>query len=531
MNISSKRKSIEGDISKWLVLGTVMLGLFMAVLDSNIVNVALPHMITAFSTNSDRIRWVLESYTMTYAVFTLTTSWLRERVSIKYSFFIGLLIFTLSSVLCGISWSMGSMIVFRIMQGIGGGIMMPTGMTLITESFPPQQRGTAFGIFGIVIVFAPSIGPTLGGYIVDSVNWRYIFYINLPVGILTLFMTLTQVKETKKLVPKPFDFWGFVSLSAFLGCLLVALTDGQSKGWRSDEILSYFAVSALGLIAFLLISKRTKHPIIDIGIFRNFYFSILCILNVARAFALFGRFFLMPLFFQNLIGYSAMSAGILLMPGAIVSGIIMPIIGPLIDRYGPKFFLVSGFALMGISLIMYRNIDVTTPYVFLLIPILIFGVGTALSNTPLSATAMNVVRREQIGQVSTLLSVVMQVGGSFGVAMLGMFTTNRTIFHQARISERLTSYSYAGQVALQGIQTLGRQIGESAYLAKQQAPVILSAYIAKQSQIAGFQDAFFITGILCFASLLPMLGLINLKHPRYIGAKKTQVEASIDAGA
>jgi len=193
--------------------------------------------------------------------------------------------------------------------------------------------------------------------------------------------------------------------------------------------------------------------------------------------------------------------------------------------------LVSGFALMGISLIMYRNIDVTTPYVFLLIPILIFGVGTALSNTPLSATAMNVVRREQIGQVSTLLSVVMQVGGSFGVAMLGMFTTNRTIFHQARISERLTSYSYAGQVALQGIQTLGRQIGESAYLAKQQAPVILSAYIAKQSQIAGFQDAFFITGILCFASLLPMLGLINLKHPRYIGAKKTQVEASIDAGA
>ncbi len=496
---------------KWFVLSTVMVGLFMAVLDSNIVNVALSHMVTTFSTNNDKIRWVVESYAMSYAIFTLTTSWLREKVGIKTVFLAGLTIFTISSILCGLSWSVESMIFFRIVQGLGGGIMMPIGFTLITESFPPQQRGTAFGVFGIVIVFAPSVGPTLGGYLVDFVNWRYIFYINVPVGILTFLMGVAYIEEHKKLIPIRFDFFGFAGLSTFLGCLLVALTEGQAEGWNSDFIITMFVISAVGFIFFLIVSPKSKNPIIHLEIFKIFHFSILSILNFARSIALFGRMYLLPLFLQQLVGYSARTAGLLLAPGALMSGITMPITGPLVDKYGPRFFIYSGLIIMGISTFMYHNIDVSTSYVDILIPTLIFGVGTGMLNTPISVAAMNVVKREQIGQVSTVLSVIMQVGGAFGVSILGTMVTNRTAFHMAAYTEKVLPYNYSTEATLNGLRALGQRIGESPFLTDLQAPALLGSYIQKCATVAGFQDAFIYTALACFISIIPALGLLRMK--------------------
>jgi MFS transporter, DHA2 family, multidrug resistance protein len=508
-------ENIHPDHRKWFVLGTVMLGLFMAVLDGNIVNVALPHMVTAFSTNTDRIRWVVESYAMAYAIFTLTTSWLRERIGIKYVFISGLVLFTISSILCGMSWTVESLIFFRVLQGIGGGIMMPTGFTLITETFPPQQRGMAFGVFGIVIVVAPSVGPTLGGYLVDFVNWRYIFYINVPVGILTFFLATMYLTETKKLKPISFDFWGFVGLSTFLGCLLFALTEGQSEGWKSDLIMSYFAASAAGLIFFLIVSQKAKHPILNIGLFKNFHFTILSLLNFVRSVALFGRMYLLPLFLQNMVGYSARTAGVLLAPGALVSGIVMPITGPLVDKYGPRFFIFSGLFIMGVSTFMYHNIDVMTPYHVILWPILIFGVGSGFLNTPISTSAMNVVKREHIGQVSTVLSVIMQVGGAFGVAILTTLMNDRTALHRAVLNEGISQYSYLTQSAMNGVQSLGQRIGETQYLIELQKLPVLNMIISKEAAIAGFQDAFVYTAMICFLALIPALGILNLKMPHH----------------
>ncbi len=488
-----------------------MVGLFMAVLDSNIVNVALPHMVTAFSTNTDRIRWVVESYAMAYAIFTLTTSWLRERIGIKYVFLSGLTLFTVSSILCAIAWTVESLIFFRILQGIGGGIMMPTGFTLITETFPPQQRGTAFGVFGIVIVVAPSVGPTLGGYLVDYVNWRYIFYINVPVGILTFLMGMAYVEEFKKLKPISFDFWGFASLSTFLGFLLVALTNGQSEGWHSDYILTCFAVSAIGFVVFLTASPRAKNPIINLNLFKGFHFSILAILNFTRSVALFGRMYLLPLFFQNMIGYSARTAGVLLAPGALISGLVMPITGPLVDKYGPRFFIFSGLFIMGISTYMYHSIDVMTPYPTILFPILLFGVGAGFLNTPISASAMNVVKREYIGQVSTVLSVIMQVGAAFGVAYLGTVVSNRAAIHQAVFNEGISQYSHVTQSAMNGLQALGNRIGETQAMIELQKIPLINMLVTKEAAIAGYQDAFIYTSIICFLSLIPALGILNLK--------------------
>lgn len=498
----------------WTALTLVMIALFMVVLDSNIVNVALPHMMSTYSTNTDRIRWVVESYSISYAIFTLTTTWLRERAGIKNTILIGIALFTSASALCGIAWSVESMILFRILQGLGGGIMMPAGFTIITESFPPHKRATAFGVFGLVIVVAPSVGPTLGGYLVDAVNWRYIFYINLPIGILCFILSAAILKELKKLLPHKFDFFGFASLSIFLGSLLLALTEGQQKGWRSDFILSLFAVAAIGLALFIIIDSRVKSPIIALDLFRNFHFAILSILNLLRSIALFGRMFLLPLFFQSLIGYSATMTGLLLAPGAIVAGIVMPLSGALIDRYGPKFFIFSGFIIFAVSNIMFYNLNVTSPYSAILLPMILYGAGAGLLNTPITATAMNVVKRQHISQVSTVLSVLMQVGGAFGIALLGTALNTRAAFHQAVYAEKITPWSYATQNALNGAKSLGARIGQSSFLSDLQAPALISMSVSKQAIIAAYQDAFVYTGLACLIALIPALGLLTLKHQR-----------------
>ena len=508
-------KTRSADRQKWAVLFTVMIGIFMAVLDNSIVNVALSHMMTSFATNTDRIRWTVEAYAISYAIFTLTMTWVRERIGIRATFMVGLTVFTIASALCGVAWDLESMIGFRILQGLGGGLMMPTGFTLITESFPPHQRGSAFGVFGIVIVFAPSLGPTLGGYLVDTIGWRYIFYINVPIGIFAAFMTMAIVRETKKLEPHPFDFWGFAGLATCLGCLLTALTDGQSDGWNSDYIISLFALSAVGLVVFFISYSKAKKPILNIAIFKNFYFSVIALLNVARAMALFGGLFLLPLFFQNIIGYSATTTGMLLSPTALVSGLVMPLTGHMVDRYGPRYFIFSGLSLMAVANFMYSRLDAVTPYTVILVPIVIAGLGSGLLNTPITATAMNVVRREYISQVSTVLSVIMQVGGAFGVAFLGTIMNNKAAFHQAIYAEQMATYNQATQAALRGVENMAQNAGSSVFLAEKQAPAVLNMFVSKYALIAGFQDAFLSTGVICLLGIIVACGLLGLKNPAH----------------
>ncbi len=497
---------------RWPALITVMLGLFMAVLDGNIVNVALPRMMAAFSTNSDVIRWIVESYAISYAVFTMTTGWLREKTGIKATYLLGLTIFTAASMLCGIAWNTESMIFFRILQGLGGGIMTPSGFTVITELFPPRQRGAAFGIFGIVIVIAPTVGPTLGGYLVDSINWRYIFYINLPFGLLTFLLTMINIREFRPLNPRPFDFAGFIGIAVCLGCLLTALTEGQREGWTSGFIMLMYTLSLAGFVGFVVAEFIAKHPLMDITVFSNFHFCIISVLNVLRSVSMFGRMFILPLFFQNLVGYSAMTTGWILAPGALASGIVMPIAGRLVDKIGPNIFLFGGFAVFGASTLMLYNLDTSTSSAAILIPLIISGIGMGALNTPLNATAMNVVKPSQIGEVSMVLTVLMQVGGAFGVAFLGTYSNDRAAFHQSVFAERITQYGSATQSALQSLAQLGQRIGESHGLAELQAPAILSSQVMKRATIAGYQDALIVSGLICLVALIPALGLLTLKR-------------------
>jgi len=450
------------------VLATVMCGLFMVVMDFNIVTVALPAMMHAFHTSEEHIKLVVESYALSYAIFTLTGSWIRERIGIKNTFVGGLLLFTFSSLMCGLSWSLPSMIFFRIIKAVGGGIMMPTGFTMMSESFPPNERGKAFGIFGTVIVFAPSIGPTLGGYLVDYWHWSYVFFINIPVGAAVFFLASRVMRDTRPLQPSRFDLAGFLSLAGSLAALLIALNIVRDRGWTDPFIVGLFTAAIAAFLIFLSAASRAAHPIIELRLFRIFHFSILSVLNFLRSFTLFARIVLVPLLFQNVLGLSAFHTGLLVMPNAIAAGVTMPAIGPFIDRFGPRWFIVWGFIIQAAGSFMFYNIGLATPVWYIVASMIIFGIGSGMLGTPVTSASMNVVPKRYIGQVSIILTVVMQVGQAFGVAVFGTMAVMRA-----------AAYAHG-------------------------------APISQLARLAGYQEAFIAMGVLSLISLIPALGTFGI---------------------
>ncbi len=496
---------------KWAALGVVMIGTFMAVLDTSIVNVALPHMMSSFGVNVDEIRWIITLYMVTFAIVTLATNHLRHVFGLKRLYLAGLTVFTLGSLLCGLAWDQTSMNVFRIVQALGGGVIFPAAMLVISECFPPRERGAAFGTFGIVIVFAPTLGPTLGGYLVDTLSWRFIFTINIPVGILALIAAEMILRPGERTPDREFDWGGFCGLALAIVGTLLALTDGQKEGWTSDYTLGCLAAAAAGLGLFVLVGRKSRHPVVDLSLFANPSFVAICLINAGRAAALFGRIFLLPIFMQSLVGYSAIATGWLLAPGALVSGLTSPWFGRLSDQRGPRPFILGGFALMGLSMYLYKDLSLSSSLSFIFWPQLLFGLGMGMMNAPLTSTAMNVVRRDQLGMVSGLLSVIMQVGGAFGVALLGTALERREAFHRAVFTEGLTADAPgmgAASAGLERIFSWGE--GGTAELVRGKAQAVIAGIVGRQAAEAAFDDCFLLLAAVCLCGVL--LGLTLRLH-------------------
>ena len=454
-------------VKKWGVVITVMLGLCIVIMDFNVVTVALPAMMDSFKVSTERIKLVVESYGLSYAIFTLTGAWLRERIGIRRTFNTGLLIFIAASVMCGISWDLPSNLVFRVLQGAGGGIMAPTGFTALSESFPRHERGKAFGVMGSVIVFAPSIAPTLGGYLVEFINWRYIFYINIPLGAITFVMTLLTIRDTRPLRPVRFDWWGFIGMSIFLVTALAAFNKGRELGWGSPAIITLFVLALGGMALYLIVDSRIPNPIMSLELFKNRAFSLLAILHTMRCFVLFGRIVLMPLLFQTVLGFPPFMTGMLLMPGALSAGLTMPAIGPLVDRYGPRWFIIMGCVIQAAACFMYWNIGPEFSKAQIVAPIIIFGFGSGMCATPITSTSMNVVRRYQIGLVSIVHTVILQVASAFGAAVCGVLVFMRAAHHQAALG-------------------------------------------ADAALLQGYRDVFILIGVVIALCIIPALGIWNI---------------------
>ncbi|HLD36810.1 MAG TPA: DHA2 family efflux MFS transporter permease subunit, partial [Planctomycetota bacterium] len=318
---------------KWWIMATVMIGTFMAVLDATIVNVALNKIMASFGIPIEKAEWVLTAYMLVMAVMMPTSGWIADHFGYKRTYLFSLFVFTLGSLLCALSWNANALIFFRVIQGMGTGMLMPVGMAIVTREFPPEKRGMALGFWGIAAAASVSFGPALGGYLTDSFSWQSIFYINVPVGIVALFGVWLFQHEFKTSKIKSFDTLGFASLAIFLVALLLALAEGNAawntNGWTSNFIVSCFLIAALSFIVFLKTELTVNDPLIDLSLFTNFNYSVTNIVLFLFGLGMFGSTFLLPVYLQAMMGYTALQAGMVFMPVGMIQGVMSPIAGML----------------------------------------------------------------------------------------------------------------------------------------------------------------------------------------------------------
>jgi DHA2 family multidrug resistance protein len=512
--------SPRGENHKWGVLAVIIIGSFMAILDNNIVNVALPYMMAAFGGTVVQIEWVVTAYMIAFAISMPMTGWLREIFGLKKVFITSMVLFGFGSALCGMAWDKDSLIAFRIIQAFGGGALLPTGLTLVSETFPAEERGLAMGIWSIGAMVAPAIGPFVGGYLVDEVSWRAIFYINLPVGVVATLAAFFVLPPARVLGPaRRFDLMGFLSFSIFLAFLLIALAQGQREGWDSDYIISCFSLSLLGLVAFTVSAFLVKDPLIDVRVFANPNFLMANIVNFVRAIAIFGSLFLLPLFLQNILDYKALRTGIILAPMAISVAIVSPFSGLISDRIGPRIPIFMGTVLVILSLYLYKDLSLDSDYWFLFWPQIIRGTGFGLINAPLISAALNSVRREQTAVASSLLMVIIQVGGAFGVALLGALLERRQFFHYAHYLQQINhAFSLPEYRAQSAMQDLLLKSGQAPAEVLGKGKTLLALWVQRQAAVGSFADAFVFTGLLMAIGIIPALLIRNTHFPGSIKA-------------
>jgi MFS transporter, DHA2 family, multidrug resistance protein len=497
---------------RWWVLANVMIGTFMAVLDATIVNVALPKIMASFGSNLDRVQWVLTAYLLVFGVTLPTSGWVADHFGYKRTYFMSLFLFTAGSFLCGLAWNETALIVFRIIQAMGAGFLMPVGMAIITREFPPEQRGMALGFWAIAAAASISLGPLIGGYLVDHIGWNAIFDVNVPVGILGLFATWVIQREYRTERSRSFDVVGFVSMAVFLSALLLALSDGNASwntgGWTSPFILTCFLVSAVSLVVFLITEFTVEHPLIELGLFRNFNFAVTNGILFIFGLGMFGSTFLLPLYLQNSLGFTAMQAGAFFLPVGLIQAVTSPVAGLLSDRIDPKIPGAIGIVLLAFSLYMNSKLSLFSEHSQIMAPLVLRGFAMGLLFTPLSTLALSGIPRHKIAQASGLFNVIRQLGGSFGVAFMGAMLTRRALFHKAMYGQMLDPQSPAFQKTLAGLMHFSQNsLGGTPAVAAARARSIIGAHAAKQAFVQAVCDDFFIAAAISIVGLLPVLML------------------------
>jgi len=405
---------------RWWTLAAMCFALFMIMLDNTVVNVALPSIQKDLGASLSGLEWTVNAYTLSFAVLLVTGGRLGDILGRRKMFLFGVVVFALSSASIGLSPNETWLVAGRALQGIGAAFMMPATLSIITVTFPPEERGKAIGTWAGVSALALAIGPVVGGALAEYVSWRAIFFLNLPVAIgavvVTLFATQESRDETRE---HSIDWAGIAALSIGLSALVLALVEGNSWGWDSGRIIALFAVAAVGLISFFVIEPRVREPMVDFSLFRSRTYLGANGIAFIVSFAMFAVFFFTALYMQNILGYSPIEAGVRFLPSTLMIVLVAPLAGRLTDRVGPRPLLVGGLSLVTLSLLLQTRIDVDTGYGLLLPAFVLLGIGMALVMSPMSTAAMNAVAPEKAGVGSGILSMNRMVGATFGVAAIG----------------------------------------------------------------------------------------------------------------
>jgi EmrB/QacA subfamily drug resistance transporter len=405
---------------KWWTLAAVAFGLFMIMLDNTVVNVALPSIGRDLHVSISSLEWVVTAYALTFAALLITGGKLGDLLGRRRIFIVGIAIFTLSSLACGLAPSAGFLIGARAVQGIGAALMNPASLSIITATFPPRERGQAIGIWAGVSAMALAIGPLVGGLIVENINWNWIFFINVPVGVLGIVVSRLVIKESRDTShEQSVDLPGLVTSSAGLFALTYALIEGNRHGWTSPEIIGLFAGAVALLVAFVVLEHYQRLPMLDLSLFRIGSFAGSNLVAMLVSLGMFGVFFFVSLYIQNILGWSPTQAGAAFLPMTILIILVAPAAGRLSDRVGSRWLMGGGMTLVSISLLFYQRVGLHSTFWTLLPAMLLGGVGMALTMSPMTAAAMSSVPVDKAGVGSGVLNSFRQLGGSLGVALMG----------------------------------------------------------------------------------------------------------------
>jgi len=401
-----------------LPLIVLIAGMFMSILDTSIVNVAVPKIQNVFGSTTDEVQWIATAYTLALGVVVPLSAWLSDRFGASRIYNISLIGFAAGSALCGLAWDLESLVVFRIIQAIPGGILPVVTLSMLYRIVPKDKLGTAMGMYGLGIIFAPAVGPTLGGYLVEYVDWRLIFFINVPVGIvgsLAAAMVLPKFGVVRK---ARFDALGFITIAVGLFALLLALTEGQDWGWTSAGTVTLLVVGVLSLALFVVIELEVDEPLLDVRVFRYWPFTNSLLLISVLSVGLFAVLFYIPLFLQQAQGLGAFEAGVLLLPQALIMAVVMPVAGRLYDRIGPRWPAVVGLAIVTVGTWMLRDLTVTTPHWEISLLLMLRAAGMGLAMMPVMTSGIAAVRPSDVNAASAFNNVVQRTAASLGLAIL-----------------------------------------------------------------------------------------------------------------
>ena len=485
----------------WAVALTVTLATFMEVMDTSIANVALPHIAGGLSAGVDESTWVLTSYLVSNAIVLPTSAWLSDRFGRKRFYMTCVALFTISSFLCGLAPSLGMLIFFRILQGLGGGGLGPSEQAILADTFPARKRGMAFAVYGMAVVLAPAIGPTLGGWITDNYSWRWIFYVNVPIGILSLSLSSMMVqdpphirKAMRATKGAPVDFLGLVLIATGLGALQVVLDKGQRDDWFTSGFITAFVIlAACALIAFIFWEWNNGHPIVDLHLFRNKSFAVACVLMAMVFAALLGSTVLLPEFVQTQMGYTAQLAGEVLSPGGFAIILILPIVGRLVTRVDGRYLAAIGLLITGLALYHMTDLYLGVSFRTLIWWRVFQAAGMGFIFVPVNTISYTDMKPEQSNQISAMVNLMRNIGGSIGISAVTTIIARRQQVHQNYLAQHIYQNNPLLQQMLSGLTNrIGLQNGPAQALT--QSYRVLYQTVQRQAATLAYIDAFWIMG-------------------------------------
>ncbi|MCU1327824.1 MAG: drug resistance transporter, EmrB/QacA subfamily [Bryobacterales bacterium] len=502
-------------VNPWLVAMAVMCGTFMEVLDTTVVNVSLPHIAGSLSASTEEATWALTSYLVANAIVLPITGWLANFFGRKRLLTMSLIGFTVASFFCGFATTLPMLIVFRVIQGAAGGALQPLSQAVLLEAFPPEKRGKAMGVWGLGVVVAPILGPVLGGWLTDTYSWRWVCYINIPVGVLSVLMTKRYVFDPSyiKRASTGIDYWGISMLVVGIGALQIFLDKGQQEDWfASNWILGLAATALLTLVIFVMYELVIKNPVVDFRVFRDRTYSTGTVLMTLVGFVLYGSLVLMPLWLQILLGYSAYDAGVAMAPRGMGSFIAMPVVGTMIARFDPRKLLATGLFLGGATMFYLSRLSLAAGYWDFFWPQFVQGVSLGLLFVPLTTISMAGIMRERMGNATSMFNLLRNLGGGIGIAAV---TTMQSRFAQTyinRLGSHVTAYDRGATGLTQGFSNLMQSRGSDPVTAAHQGYVMTFGVIAKQATILTYLQIYQVLAIV-FWCMIPLV-LLMRKPPK-----------------